>query len=55
MSLLSEFFIYATVFRVAIIAAGMLSIFLGNRLFTAGIESQGANNENTTFDARSRA
>jgi tetratricopeptide (TPR) repeat protein len=52
MNSISEFFIYATVFRVAIIAAGMLSIFLGSRLFTAGIESQGANNENTTFDAK---
>jgi tetratricopeptide (TPR) repeat protein len=52
MSLLPDFFIYATVFRVAIIAAGMLSIFLGSRLFSGGIESRGTHNENTTFDAK---
>jgi hypothetical protein len=37
---------------VAIIAAGMLSIFLGSRLFTAGTESQGTNFGKTTFDAK---
>jgi tetratricopeptide (TPR) repeat protein len=52
MSSLSEFFIYATVFRMAIIAAGMLSIFLGSRLFAARTESQGTNFEKTTFDAK---
>lgn len=52
MSLFSEFFLYATVFRLAIIAAGMLSLTLGYRLFTDGIQAYGASFEKTTFEAK---
>jgi len=52
MSLPSEFLIYATLFRLAIIAAGVVSIALGYRLFTLGIRADGANAKETTLDAK---
>jgi hypothetical protein len=42
MSLISDFFLYATIFWLAIIAVGMLSVVLGYRLFTAGTSSKEA-------------
>jgi tetratricopeptide (TPR) repeat protein len=41
MSLQTSFLIYATLFRLAIIAAGTASIFLGYRLFRAGFLTEG--------------
>jgi tetratricopeptide (TPR) repeat protein len=52
MSLFSEFFLYATVFRLAIIAAGTVSILLGYRLFTVGIRTRDVSSKETTFDAK---
>ncbi len=52
MSLFSGFFLYAAVFRLAVIAAGTASIVLGYRLFTGGIGTESANHEGATFDAK---
>jgi tetratricopeptide (TPR) repeat protein len=52
MSLFSEFFLYAAVFRLAIIAAGTVSLMLGYRLFTVGIRSEKEDSNKTTFNAK---
>jgi tetratricopeptide (TPR) repeat protein len=51
MSLFSEFVLYAMTFRLAIIAAGIVSIVLGYRLFTIGTQTGGGGPQGTTFDA----
>ncbi len=51
MSLPSEFLLYATVFRLAIIAAGTVCIVLGYRLFTTGMQTDRETSRETTFDA----
>lgn len=52
MSLFSAFFLYAIVFRLAVIAAGTVSIVLGYRLFTRGIQTGPANSADATFNAK---
>ena len=52
MSLPSEFLLYATFFRLAIIAAGTVSIVLGYRLFTSGIQTDRETSKEITFDAK---
>ena len=52
MSLPSEFFLYATVFRLAIIAAGTVCIVAGYRLFTIGIQTDRETPREITFDAK---
>ena len=52
MSLPTEFLLYATLFRLAIIAAGVVSIVLGYRLFTLGIQGNAAASRETTFNAQ---
>jgi tetratricopeptide (TPR) repeat protein len=52
MGLFSEFFLYAIVFRLAIIAAGTVSIILGYRLFTIGSQTENETSRETTFDAK---
>ena len=42
MSLTSQFLILVTAFRLAIIAAGMLSVMLNYKLFTRGIYLSGS-------------
>lgn len=52
MGLFSGFFLYATVFRLAIIAAGTVSILLGYRLFTIGSQTKKETSSETTFEAK---
>lgn len=52
MSLPFGFLLYATFFRLAIIAAGTVSIVLGYRLFTNGIQTDREISRETTFDAK---
>jgi len=52
MGIPSEFLLYATFFRLAIIAAGTVSIVLGYRLFTIGIETDRETSKEITFDAK---
>ena len=52
MSLPSEFLLYATFFRLAIIAAGIVSIVLGYRLFTTGIQADRETSKEVTLDAK---
>ena len=46
------FIIYVTLFRLAIIAAGVISIVLGYRLFCKGIWPKQPGDQDTTFDAK---
>lgn len=52
MNHLSEFLIYVTCFRLAVIAAGVVSIVLGYRLFVAGVRFDRTISGETTFDAK---
>jgi hypothetical protein len=52
MSLLSGFFLYATIFRLAIIAVGMLSVVLGYRLFIAAAQTGGTSSKETAFGTK---
>jgi hypothetical protein len=52
MSLPSEFLLYASFFRLAIIAVGTVSIVLGYRLFTIGIQTDREISKEITFDAK---
>lgn len=51
MTLQSLFLIYATLFRLAMIAAGALSIALGYRLFRVGVFSDTGKTGNTSIEA----
>lgn len=51
MSLPSQFLIYVTAFRLAIITAGIVSIILGYRLFIRGIYSGGTGEHSIDFKA----
>jgi tetratricopeptide (TPR) repeat protein len=51
MDIASTFIIYLTVFRLAIIASGLVSIILGYRLFVRGVWPKGAN-KGTAVDAK---
>lgn len=49
---LPQFFLYAAVFRLAIVAAGTVSIVLGYRLFVGGVGAIGPGSSGATFDAK---
>ena len=51
MSLSSQFLAYVTAFRLAIIAAGVVSMILGYRLFLRGIYPSGAGESSVEFKA----
>jgi tetratricopeptide (TPR) repeat protein len=51
MNLTSQFLIYVTAFRLAIIGAGVVSMFLGYRLFVRGIYQQGGGESSIEFKA----
>lgn len=51
MSLTSQFLIYVTAFRLSIIAAGVVSMILGYRLFLRGIYPAGAGESSIDFKA----
>ncbi|PWU12074.1 MAG: hypothetical protein C5B51_01355, partial [Terriglobia bacterium] len=51
MSLTAEFLVYVTAFRLAIIAAGVVSIVLGYRLFVRGIFAGGGAENSIDFKA----
>jgi len=42
MTIVTSFLLYATVFRIAVIGAGIVSVFLGYRLFVRGVMPDGA-------------
>jgi tetratricopeptide (TPR) repeat protein len=52
MNVPSEFLIYATLFRLAIIGAGVVSVVLGYRLFTLGVQTDRATSKETTLEAK---
>lgn len=51
MNLASQFLVYVTAFRLAIIAAGVVSMILGYRLFMRGIYPAGAGDSTIDFKA----
>jgi tetratricopeptide (TPR) repeat protein len=51
MSLTSQFLVYVTAFRLAIIAAGVVSMVLGYRLFIRGIYPVAGNESSIAFNA----
>jgi tetratricopeptide (TPR) repeat protein len=51
MSMASEFLLYLTAFRLAIIAAGTVSIVLGYRLFVRGVFSPGIPGQDVSVEA----
>lgn len=52
MAVASEFLIYVTLFRLAIITAGIISIVLGYRLFVKGVWPEVSGGQGTDVDAR---
>ena len=51
MTLTSAFIVYLTLFRLAIIAAGVVSIVLGYRLFLRGVWPEAPSSQGTSIDA----
>jgi len=52
MEVTSAFLIYVTLFRLAIIGAGIVSIFLGYRLFVKGVWPDIVGGQGTDVDAK---
>ena len=51
MTVTSAFIVYLTLFRLAIIAAGVVSIVLGYRLFVRGVWPEAKTSRGTSIDA----